>query len=50
MSVQVHHETAPQDRLSMGQKFSYGLGSIVNNLLGGAIGFSLLPYIGFYSV
>ena len=39
MSVQVHHETAPQDRLSMGQKFSYGLGSIVNNLLGGAIGF-----------
>jgi len=39
MSAQVHHETAPQDRLTMGQKFSYGLGSIVNNLLGGAIGF-----------
>jgi len=39
MSAQVHHETSPQDRLSMGQKFSYGLGSIVNNLLGGAIGF-----------
>lgn len=39
MSAQMHHETAPQDRLSMGQKFSYGLGSIVNNLLGGAIGF-----------
>jgi len=39
MSAQVHHETAPQDRLSMGAKFSYGLGSIVNNLLGGAIGF-----------
>jgi len=39
MSAQVHHETAPQDRLSMGAKFSYGLGGIVNNLLGGAIGF-----------
>jgi GPH family glycoside/pentoside/hexuronide:cation symporter len=39
MSAQTHHETAPEDRLSMGAKFSYGLGSIVNNLLGGAIGF-----------
>lgn len=39
MSAQVHHETAPEDRLSFGAKFSYGLGSIVNNLLGGAIGF-----------
>ncbi|MCP4710374.1 MAG: MFS transporter, partial [Planctomycetes bacterium] len=39
MSSQIHHETAPQDRLSAGQKFSYGLGAIVNNLLGGAIGF-----------
>ncbi len=39
MSAQVHHETPPEDRLSMGAKFSYGLGSIVNNLLGGAIGF-----------
>ncbi|MCB0316209.1 MAG: MFS transporter, partial [Calditrichaeota bacterium] len=39
MSEQKHHGTAGQNRLSMGQKFSYGLGSIVNNLLGGAIGF-----------
>jgi len=39
MSVHEHHETAPEDRLSKGQMFSYGLGSIVNNLLGGAIGF-----------
>ena len=39
MASQIQHQTAPQDRLSMGQKFSYGLGSIVNNLLGGAIGF-----------
>ena len=39
MSAAEHHTTALEDRLSMGQKFSYGLGSIVNNLLGGAIGF-----------
>jgi GPH family glycoside/pentoside/hexuronide:cation symporter len=39
MSTQKHHETAPEDRLSIGQMFAYGLGSIVNNLLGGAIGF-----------
>jgi len=39
MSVNLHHETPAEDRLSMGAKFSYGLGSIVNNLLGGAIGF-----------
>ena len=39
MSAQKHHETAPEDRLSAGQKFSYGLGAIVNNLLGGAIGY-----------
>ena len=39
MSKHQIHETAPEDRLSMGQKFSYGLGGIVNNLLGGAIGF-----------
>lgn len=31
-------ETSP-DKLSMGSKVAYGLGSIVNNLLGGAIGF-----------
>lgn len=39
MSTDLHHETPEADRLSMGAKFSYGLGSIVNNLLGGAIGF-----------
>ena len=39
MSDFKQHETAPKDRLSMGHKFAYGLGSIVNNLLGGAIGF-----------
>ncbi len=39
MSAQKRHETAPEDRLSFGQKFAYGLGSIVNNLLGGAIGY-----------
>jgi GPH family glycoside/pentoside/hexuronide:cation symporter len=39
MNAKGRHETAPQDRLSVGQKFSYGLGAIVNNLLGGAIGF-----------
>jgi GPH family glycoside/pentoside/hexuronide:cation symporter len=39
MSNQEHHQTAPADRISNGQKFAYGLGAIVNNLLGGAIGF-----------
>ena len=33
------HKTAPKDRISNKQKFAYGLGSIVNNLLGGAIGY-----------
>ena len=39
MSTHEHHGTAPEDRISYGQKFAYGLGSVVNNLLGGAIGF-----------
>ncbi|KAA3658750.1 MAG: MFS transporter [Calditrichaeota bacterium] len=39
MSAHIHHETAADDRVSNGQKFAYGLGAIVNNLLGGAIGF-----------
>ncbi|MCB0274632.1 MAG: MFS transporter [Calditrichaeota bacterium] len=39
MSEQKGLPNTPKDRLSMGQKFAYGLGSIVNNLLGGAIGF-----------
>jgi glycoside/pentoside/hexuronide:cation symporter, GPH family len=39
MSAAKQHQTAAQDKISFGQKFSYGLGSIVNNLLGGAIGY-----------
>ena len=39
MSLQVDHVTAPEDKLSFGQKFAYGLGAIANNLLGGAIGY-----------
>jgi len=33
------HQTAPADKISGGQKFAYGLGAIVNNLLGGVIGY-----------
>ncbi|GAA0858611.1 MFS transporter [Aliiglaciecola litoralis] len=33
-----HHQTAPQDRISLLNKFIYGLGALVNNLLGAAIG------------
>ena len=39
MSAQKSHVTPEKDRISNGQKFSYGLGAIVNNLLGGAIGY-----------
>lgn len=39
MSSKEKHKTAPADRIPNGQKFAYGLGSIVNNLLGGAIGY-----------
>ena len=39
MSKDDHHATAPEDRIPLGQKFAYGLGSVVNNLLGGAIGY-----------
>ena len=39
MSGKEIHKTAPKDRIPNGQKFAYGLGSIVNNLLGGAIGY-----------
>jgi len=39
MSAAKTHRTAAADKISFGQKFSYGLGSIVNNLLGGAIGY-----------
>jgi glycoside/pentoside/hexuronide:cation symporter, GPH family len=39
MSSKEIHKTAPKDKIPNGQKFAYGLGSIVNNLLGGAIGY-----------
>jgi len=39
MSTKVSQQTPEKDRISNGQKFAYGLGGIVNNLLGGAIGF-----------
>jgi GPH family glycoside/pentoside/hexuronide:cation symporter len=39
MSAHTSHVTAAEDRLSVGQKFSYGLGAIANNMLGGAIGY-----------
>lgn len=39
MSSKKIHKTAPGDKIPNGQKFAYGLGSIVNNLLGGAIGY-----------
>ena len=39
MSKKTVHKTAESDRVPNGQKFAYGLGSIVNNLLGSAIGF-----------
>lgn len=38
MNDTVHYETAPEDRISFGQKLIYGLGAFVNNLLAGAIG------------
>ncbi|MFH1061682.1 MAG: MFS transporter [Candidatus Omnitrophota bacterium] len=31
-------KTAPQDRVSIGQKLVYGIGGLVNNLLGAAVG------------
>ena len=39
MGSKESHKTAEKDRISKGQKFAYGLGAIVNNLLGGAIGY-----------
>lgn len=39
MSTKESHKTAATDKIPNGQKFAYGLGSIVNNLLGGAIGY-----------
>lgn len=39
MSAQISHATKEKDKIPNGQKFAYGLGGIVNNLLGGAIGY-----------
>ena len=39
MSAHKPHQNAAKDRVSNGQQFAYGLGSIVNNLLGSAIGY-----------
>ncbi|GJQ62370.1 MAG: hypothetical protein SCALA702_14230 [Melioribacteraceae bacterium] len=39
MSAKNSQQTPQKDKLSNGQMFAYGLGGIVNNLLGGAIGF-----------
>ena len=39
VSLHVDHATAPEDHLSFGQKFAYGLGAIANNMLGGVIGY-----------
>lgn len=38
MSASAHHPTAPEDKISFLQKLIYGLGALVNNLLGAAIG------------
>ncbi len=38
MSQPEHHPTAPGDRIPIAQKVIYGLGALVNNLLGAAIG------------
>ena len=39
MNAQISHATQEKDKIPNGQKFAYGLGGIVNNLLGGAIGY-----------
>ena len=33
-----HYQTPPEDRVSLFQKIAYGIGGLVNNLLGAAIG------------
>ncbi|MBU1087614.1 MAG: MFS transporter [Candidatus Omnitrophica bacterium] len=38
MSEVTHCTTKPQDRISLSQKLIYGLGGLVNNLLGAAVG------------
>jgi GPH family glycoside/pentoside/hexuronide:cation symporter len=38
MSDDKHYQTAPEDRVSFGQKVSYGVGGLANNLLSAALG------------
>ncbi len=38
MAETSHYETAPRDRISLGNKLVYGAGAFVNNILAGAIG------------
>ena len=38
MSVPKHYQTAPEDRISIPQKFSYGLGMLANNVQAAAVG------------
>lgn len=38
MSEVKHYSTAPEDRISITQKLFYGIGGLVNNLLGAAVG------------
>ncbi|WP_068546945.1 MFS transporter [Thalassotalea crassostreae] len=42
MTTNTHYQTAPEDRISIVQKFIYGLGALTNNLLGAAIGTMLI--------
>ncbi|OUS29870.1 MFS transporter [Thalassotalea sp. 42_200_T64] len=42
MSSNGHYQTAAADKVSMAQKFTYGLGALTNNLLGAAIGGMLI--------
>ncbi|MEW6998691.1 MFS transporter [Colwelliaceae bacterium BS250] len=37
MSINEHHQTAEADKISLPQKFIYGLGAFINNLLGAAM-------------
>ena len=39
MNAEHVRKTSASDKISLWQKFSYGLGAIVNNLLGAAIGY-----------
>lgn len=42
MNATVHYQTAPEDRIPFAQKFVYGLGALINNLLAASIGGMLI--------